>query len=165
MRRKEFEKELAKLQVELTRLQTWVKDKRARVIVIFDGRDTAGKGGVISRITARTSPRVFRHVALPPFRSREDPGLSSSVTSRHFPAAGEIILFDRSWYNRAGVERVMEFVTDEGYETFWCWSPAVEREMIVNNGIILRKYFLGVSQDEQRRRFEARISDPVNTGS
>jgi polyphosphate kinase 2 len=159
--RKEFEKELAKLQVELTRLQTWVKEKGARVIVVFEGRDTAGKGGVISRITARTSPRVYRHVALPVPSDREKTQVFIQRYIAHFPAAGEIVLFDRSWYNRAGVERVMDFVTDEDYERFITMVPVVEREMIVNNGIILRKYFLDVSQDEQRRRFEARIKDPV----
>ena len=159
--RKEFEKELAKLQVELTRLQTWVKGKGARIIVVFEGRDTAGKGGVISRITARTSPRVYRHVALPVPSDREKTQVFIQRYIAHFPAAGEIVLFDRSWYNRAGVERVMDFVTDEDYERFLTMVPVVEREMIVNNGIILRKYFLDVSQDEQRRRFEARIKDPV----
>jgi len=159
--RKAFEKELEKLQVELTRLQAWVKDKGARVIVVFEGRDTAGKGGVISRITARTSPRVFRHVALPAPSDRQKTQVFMQRYIAHFPAAGEIILFDRSWYNRAGVERVMGFVTDESYERFMAMVPAVEREMIVNNGIILRKYFLDVSQDEQRRRFEARIKDPM----
>jgi polyphosphate kinase 2 len=161
MPRKEFEKELEKLQVELTRLQTWVKDKGARVIVVFEGRDTAGKGGVISRITARTSPRIFRHVALPAPSDREKTQVYIQRYIAHFPAAGEIILFDRSWYNRAGVERVMGFCTDKQYERFLQLTPIVEREMIVNNGIILRKYFLDVSQDEQRRRFEARITDPV----
>jgi polyphosphate kinase len=159
--RKEFEKELAKLQVELTRLQTWAKDKGARIIVVFEGRDTAGKGGVISRITARTSPRVYRHVALPVPSDREKTQLFIQRYIAHFPAAGEVVLFDRSWYNRAGVERVMGFVSDEDYERFIAMVPVVEREMIVNNGIILRKYFLDVSQDEQRRRFEARIKDPV----
>ena len=159
--RKEFENELAKLQVELTRLQTWVKDKGARIIVVFEGRDTAGKGGVISRITARTSPRVYRHVALPVPSDREKTQVFIQRYIAHFPAAGEIVLFDRSWYNRAGVERVMGFVTDEDYERFITMVPVVERELIVNNGIILRKYFLDVSQDEQRRRFEARIKDPV----
>jgi polyphosphate kinase len=159
--RKEFEKELAKLQVELTRLQTWVKNKGARVIVVFEGRDTAGKGGVISRITARTSPRVYRHVALPAPSDREKTQVFIQRYIARFPAAGEIILFDRSWYNRAGVERVMGFCTDEDYERFIAMVPTVEREMIVNNGIIFRKYFLDVSQDEQRRRFEARIKDPV----
>jgi len=159
--RKHFEKELAKLQVELVRLQTWVKAKGARVIVIFEGRDTAGKGGVISRITARTSPRVYRHVALPAPSDRDKSQLYMQRYIAHFPAAGEIILFDRSWYNRAGVERVMGFCGDEEYERFLALAPAVERELIVKNGIFLRKYFLDVSQDEQRRRFEARIKDPV----
>src|ERR1700687_1029912 len=159
--RKEFEKELAKLQVELTRLQTWVKDKGARVIVVFEGRDTAGKGGVISRITEGTSPRVYRHVALPSPSDREKTQLYIQRYIARFPAAGEIILFDRSWYNRAGVERVMGFCTDKQYERFLALAPTVERQLMVNNGIILRKSFLDVSQDEQRRRFEARINDPV----
>ena len=109
MKRKEFEKELAKLQVELTRLQTWVQAKGVRVIVVFEGRDTAGKGGVISRIAARTSPRVYRHVALPAPSDREKTQVYVQRYVAHFPAAGEIVLFDRSWYNRAGVERVMGF--------------------------------------------------------
>src|SRR6266550_4722979 len=158
---KEFEKELAKLQVELTRLQTWVKDKGARIVVIFEGRDTAGKGGVISRITARTSPRIYRHVALPAPSDREKTQVYMQRYIAHFPAAGEIILFDRSYYNRAGVERVMGFCTDQQYERFLALAPMVEREMIVKNGVILRKYFLDVSQDEQRRRFQARTNDPV----
>src|SRR6185436_278454 len=137
--RKEFEKTLAKLQVELTRLQTWVKDKGARVIVVFEGRDTAGKGGVISRITARTSPRVYRHVALPAPSDRQKTQVYIQRYMAQFPAAGEIILFDRSWYNRAGVERVMGFCTDEQYERFMKMVPIVEQEMIVSNGIILRK--------------------------
>ena len=129
--------------------------------MIFEGRDTAGKGGVISRITARTSPRVYRHVALPVPSDREKTQVFIQRYIAYFPAAGEIVLFDRSWYNRAGVERVMGFVTDEDYERFLTMVPVVERELIVNNDIILRKYFLDVSQDEQRRRFEARIKDPV----
>ena len=161
MGRKEFEKELAKLQVELVRLQTWVQATGARVIVVFEGRDTAGKGGVISRITARTSPRVYRHVALPAPSDREKTQIFIQRYIAHFPAAGEIILFDRSWYNRGGIERVMGFVSDEEAERFLRLTPPVEREVVVNNGIILRKYFLDVSQDEQRRRFEARIKEPV----
>ena len=161
MKRKEFEKELAKLQVELVRLQTWVRAKHARVVVVFEGRDTAGKGGVISRITARTSPRVYRHVALPTPSDREKTQVYIQRYIAHFPAAGEIILFDRSWYNRAGVERVMGFCTEEQCERFLTLVPTVEQEMISRNGIILPKYFLDVSQDEQRRRFEARIKDPV----
>ena len=161
MSRGEFEKELADLQVELTRLQTWVRAEGARVIVIFEGRDTAGKGGVISRITARTSPRVYRHVALPAPSDREKTQVYMQRYFAHFPAAGEIILFDRSWYNRAGVERVMGFCTDRQYEHFLAMAPVFEREMVVENGIMLRKYFLDVSQNEQRRRFEARINDPM----
>jgi polyphosphate kinase 2 len=161
MRRKEFEKELAKLQIELTRLQTWVQATSARIIVVFEGRDTAGKGGVISRITARTSARVYRHVALPAPSDREKTQVYPQRYIAHFPAAGEIILFDRSWYNRAGVERVMGFCTEEEAERFLLVTPAIEREMVVQNGIILRKYFLDISQEEQRRRFEARIKDPL----
>jgi len=161
MGRKEFDKELAKLQVELTRLQAWVQATGARIIVVFEGRDTAGKGGVISRITARTSPRVYRHVALPAPSNREKTQVYPQRYIAHFPAAGEIILFDRSWYNRAGVERVMGFCTEEEAERFLLVTPAIEREIVVQNGIILRKYFLDISQDEQRRRFEARLDDPV----
>ena len=161
MRRKQFEKELAKLQVELTRLQTWVQATGARIIVVFEGRDTAGKGGVISRITSRTSPRVYRHVALPAPSDREKTQVYPQRYIAHFPAAGEIILFDRSWYNRAGVERVMGFCTEQEAERFLLVTPAIEREMVVQNGIILRKYFLDISQEEQRRRFEARIKDPL----
>src|SRR5919112_1182074 len=136
MKRKEFEKELEKLQVELVRLQTWVKATGARVIVVFEGRDTAGKGGVISRITQRVSPRVFRHVALPAPTERERSQLYIQRYIAHFPAAGEIVLLDRSWYNRAGVERVMGFCSDDEYEHFLRLAPAVEREVIIN-GIIL----------------------------
>src|SRR6476660_7034030 len=157
MRRKEFEKELAKLQVELTYLQSWVQAMGARVIVVFEGRDTAGKGGVISRITARTSPRVYRHVALPAPSDREKTQVYPQRYIAHFPAAGEIVLFDRSWYNRAGVERVMGFCTEEESERFLLVIPAIEREVVVQNGIFLRKYFLDISQEEQRCRFEARI--------
>lgn len=160
MKRKEFEAELYKLQVELARLQMWAVTEGARVIVIFEGRDTAGKGGVISRITERVSPRVFKHVALPKPSDREKSQLYMQRYFAHFPAAGEIILFDRSWYNRAGVERVMGFCTDEEYDRFMRITPFIERQ-ILENGIILLKYFLDVSQAEQRRRFEARIKDPV----
>ena len=152
--------ELSKLQVELTRLQAWAVAEGARVIVVFEGRDTAGKGGVISRIMQRCSPRVFKHVALPKPSDREKSQLYIQRYLAHFPAAGEIVLFDRSWYNRAGVERVMGFCTDDEYEHFLRLAPAVQRE-VINNGIILLKYFLDVSQAEQRRRFEARIADPV----
>ena len=160
MTRKEFEKELYELQVELTRLQAWAMAEGARVIVVFEGRDTAGKGGVISRIMQRCSPRVFKHVALPTPSDREKSQLYIQRYIAHFPAAGEIVLFDRSWYNRAGVERVMGFCSDAEYEHFLRLAPAVERE-VINNGIILLKYFLDVSQAEQHRRFAARISEPV----
>jgi len=160
IKRKQFEEELAKLQVELTRLQAWAVAEGARVIVVFEGRDTAGKGGVIARIMQRCSPRVFKHVALPAPSGREKSQIYIQRYMAHFPAAGEIILFDRSWYNRAGVERVMGFCSDEQYDRFLKLAPAIERE-VVNSGIYLLKYFLDVSQDEQRRRFEARIEDPV----
>ena len=124
MKRKEFESELRKLQVELVRLQTWVKATGARIIVIFEGRDTAGKGGVISRITQRVSPRVFRHVALPAPTERERSQLYIQRYIAHFPGAGEIVLFDRSWYNRAGVERVMGFCTGDEYERFMRLVPS-----------------------------------------
>ncbi len=159
--RKDFEQALYELQVELVRLQSWVKAEGKRIIVVFEGRDTAGKGGVISRITARTSPRVYKHVALPAPSDREKTQIYGQRYIERFPAGGEILLFDRSSYNRAGVDHVMGFCTEEQYERFLDRVPAFERELIVNNGIILRKYFLDVSQDEQRRRFEARISDPV----
>ena len=158
--RKEFEKELYKLQVELTRLQTWALAEGARAVIVFEGRDTAGKGGVISRIMQRCSPRVFKHVALPKPSDRERSQLYIQRYIAHFPAAGEIVLFDRSWYNRAGVERVMGFCSDDEYQHFLRLAPAVERE-VISNGIFLLKYFLDVSQAEQRRRFEARITDPL----
>lgn len=160
MKRKDFERELAKLQVELVRMQTWVQATGAKVVVVFEGRDTAGKGGVISRITQRVSPRVFRHIALPAPTEREKTQLYIQRYMAHFPAGGEIALFDRSWYNRAGVERIMGFCTKEQYERFIRLVCPVEREL-VRNGFILLKYFLDVSQDEQRRRFTARIEDPV----
>src|ERR1700737_1082627 len=157
--RKDFEKDLAILQVELTRLQTWVKDKGERVIVVFEGRDTAGKGGAISRITARTSPRVYRHVALPAPSNREKTQVFIQRYIGHLPSAGEMVLFDRSWYNRAGVERVMGFCTDEEYDEFMRTCPQFER-MLVRAGIILIKYWLSVSDEEQERRFLGRINDP-----
>jgi len=160
MKRRDFETALYKLQVELTRLQAWALSEGARIIVVFEGRDTAGKGGVISRITRRVSPRVFKHVALPKPSDREKSQMYIQRYMAHFPSAGEIILFDRSWYNRAGVERVMNFCTEEEYQQFMSVTPDLERR-IVDNGIIPLKYFLDVSQDEQRRRFQARISDPL----
>ena len=159
MSRKEFDKEMEKLQVELCRLQTWVVEKGLRVIVVFEGRDAAGKGGVIKRITERVSPRVFRVVALPAPTERQKTQLYMQRYMPHFPAAGEIVLFDRSWYNRAGVEHVMNFCTQQEYERFLRICPYVERE-VVEDGIILLKYFFDVSQKVQEERFKARAEDP-----
>jgi len=160
MSRKTFEKELLKLQVELCHLQEWVKKEGLRVIVIFEGRDAAGKGGVIKRITERVSPRVFRVVALPAPSDREKTQLYGQRYFAHFPAAGEVIIFDRSWYNRTGVEHVMGFCTEKQYERFLRTTPLWEREF-VDQGIILIKYFFDVSQQEQERRFIARATDPL----
>jgi polyphosphate kinase len=159
LKRKVFEAELYKLQVELCRLQDWAKHTGHRAVVIFEGRDAAGKGGVIKRITERVSPRVFRVVALPAPTEREKSQLYMQRYVAHLPAAGEIVLFDRSWYNRAGVERVMGFCTEDQAENFLRVCPGFEREL-VRAGIQLIKYFFDVSQDEQERRFEARIEDP-----
>ncbi|MGD8412946.1 MAG: polyphosphate kinase 2 [Candidatus Latescibacterota bacterium] len=158
--RKEFEDELKKLQVELVHLQAWVKQEGLRIIVVFEGRDAAGKGGVIKRITERVSPRVFRVVALPAPTERERTQLYMQRYIAQFPAAGEVILFDRSWYNRAGVERVMGFCTDEEYERFLITTPPLERRLI-EDGIFLIKYFFDVSQKEQERRFLKRMTDPM----
>lgn len=160
MSRKDYEKEIEKLQVELVRLQDWVKHKGMKVIVVFEGRDAAGKGGVIKRITERVSPRVFRVVALPAPNDREKSQLYIQRYLAHFPAAGELVIFDRSWYNRAGVERVMGFCTDEEYESFLEACPRFE-SYIVNNGIFLIKYFFNVGMEEQERRFLNRIHDPA----
>ena len=160
MSRKDFEKELLKLQTELCHLQTWVKQKGLRVIVIFEGRDAAGKGGVIKRITERVSPRVFRVVALPSPSDREKTQIYAQRYITHFPAAGEVIIFDRSWYNRAGVEHVMGFCTEKEHERFLRVIPKWEQEF-VEQGIILVKYFFDVSQQEQERRFIARATDPL----
>jgi polyphosphate kinase 2 len=160
MSRKEFEEELLKLQVELVKLQEWVKATGARIIVIFEGRDTAGKGGVIKAITERTSPRVFRVVALSAPTEREKSQMYVQRYISHFPAAGEVILFDRSYYNRAGVERVMGFATPEQVETFLRGVPLVERTMS-RDGIILVKYWLEVSAENQTKRIEQRIDEYV----
>src|SRR5499427_5870302 len=144
MKRKAYEKELRKLQVELCQLQDWVKDKGARIIVVFEGRDAAGKGGTIKAIAERTSPRVFRVVALPAPSDREKSQMYIQRYMAHFPAKGEIVIFDRSWYNRAGVERVMGFCSDEQYERFLKVTPSFERQL-VDNGIILIKLWLEVS--------------------
>jgi polyphosphate kinase 2 len=160
MPRKVFDKELGKLQVELCRLQEWVKQEGERIVVVFEGRDAAGKGGVIKRIMERVSSRVFRVVALPAPTEREKTQLYSQRYMAHMPAAGEIILFDRSWYNRAGVERVMGFCTEEQAQRFLTRVSAWER-VIVEDGIRLIKYFFDVSQEEQERRFRRRMDDPL----
>jgi polyphosphate kinase len=158
--RKQYEAELGRLQAELCALQAWVKNKGLRVIVVFEGRDGAGKGGTIRAITERVSPRVFRVVALPAPSDREKSQMYMQRYMQHFPAAGEIVIFDRSWYNRAGVERVMGFCTEEQYRRFLERCPEIE-QYIVDGGIILIKYWLEVSNEEQERRFLARITDPV----
>ncbi len=159
MKRKAYEKELARLEVELVRLQEWIRHEGLRVVVIFEGRDSAGKGGVIKRITNRTSPRVIRTVALPTPTDREKSQFYLQRYIPHLPAAGEMILFDRSWYNRLGVERVMGFCSDDEYERFLHGCPEFERNL-VNDGILLIKYWLHITDDEQERRFRARIDDP-----
>lgn len=159
MKRKDFERELYKLQAELCKVQDWVKHSGEKIIVVFEGRDAAGKGGVIKRLTERVSPRVFRVVALPAPTDREKTQLYAQRYIEQFPAGGEIVIFDRSWYNRAGVERVMEFCTEKQHQRFLRVCPLFERE-IVESGITLIKYFLDVGQDEQERRFRARITDP-----
>ena len=156
--RKHYEDELEKLEGELVKLQFWVRKTGAKVIIIFEGRDAAGKGGVIKRITERVSPRVFKVVALPAPTEREKTQLYIQRYMKHFPAAGEIVLFDRSWYNRAGVERVMGFCTDHEYERFMRMTPPVEKALL-DNDIILIKYWFDVSMDEQQRRFQDRIDD------
>src|SRR5271168_3278876 len=160
MKRKPYEKELRKLQVELCHLQKWVKYKGLRVIVVFEGRDAAGKGGTIKALTERVSPRVFRLVALPAPSDREKSQMYIQRYMAHFPAAGEVVIFDRSWYNRAGVEYVMGFCTKEQYLRFIELCPEIEK-YFVEAGIILIKIWLEVSDKEQKRRFEARIGDPV----
>ncbi len=157
--RKAYEAELAVLQAELVAMQEWVKATGAKVCVVFEGRDTAGKGGTIKRIVERVSPRVFRVVALPAPNDREKSQMYVQRYITHFPAAGEVVIFDRSWYNRAGVERVMGFCTPAQTDRFLEQIPAVEKAM-VDSGIILIKYWLEVGPDEQTRRIENRIHDP-----
>jgi polyphosphate kinase len=160
MKRKAYEKELHKLQVELCHLQDWVKEKGARIIIVFEGRDAAGKGGTIKAITERVSPRVFRIMALPSPSDREKTQLYLQRYIERFPAAGEIVIFDRSWYNRAGVEYVMGFATEQQHRRFLQLCPEIER-YIVDGGIILIKIWLEVGKEEQERRFSARINDPL----
>ena len=155
---KDYERELAKLHVELVKLQEWVKHTGKKICVVFEGRDGAGKGGTIKAITERVSPRVFRVIALPAPTEREKSQMHIQRYVPHLPAAGEVVIFDRSWYNRAGVERVMGFCTEEQATRFLAMIPAVEKAM-AESGIILIKYWLEVSQDEQTRRLDDRIDD------
>jgi len=157
---KQYTKELRKLQAELCKLQDWVKYKGLRIMVVFEGRDAAGKGGTIRAIAERVSPRIFRVTALPAPSDREKSQMYMQRYMSHFPAAGEIVIFDRSWYNRAGVEYVMGFCSDEQHERFLKLCPLMEK-YIVDAGIILLKYWLEVGKKEQKRRFEARINDPL----
>ena len=159
MKRKEYEKELEQLHGELVRLQEWVKYKGLKICVVFEGRDGAGKGGTIKAITERVSPRVFRVVALPAPTEREKSQMYVQRYLPHLPAAGEVVIFDRSWYNRAGVERVMGFCDEKTARSFLKAVPKVEKVM-VDSGIILIKYWLEVSMEEQTRRLESRIDDP-----
>ena len=159
MKTKDYEREMRLLHGELVAMQEWVKATGAKVCIVFEGRDTAGKGGTIKRITERVSPRVFKVVALAAPTEREKSQMYIQRYISHFPAAGEVVIFDRSWYNRAGVERVMGFCTPEMSEKFLEQVPAVEKAM-VDNGIILIKYWLEVGPDEQTRRLEGRINDP-----
>lgn len=156
----EYEKELAKLQIELVKLQGWIKEKGLRVIIIFEGRDAAGKGGVIKRITETLNPRVVRVVALPVPTEKEKTQWYYQRYVAHLPSAGEMVLMDRSWYNRAGVERVMGYCTDEQVTEFYRSTPEFEN-MLIRSGIILIKYWFSVSDNEQERRFQARINDPT----
>jgi polyphosphate kinase len=160
MKRKVYEKELEKLQVQLCHLQEWVKANKLRVIVLFEGRDAAGKGGTIKAITEKVSPRVFRVVALPAPSDREKTQLFLQRYMQNFPAAGEIVIFDRSWYNRAGVEYVMGFCTPAEHKRFLSLCPQMEK-YIIEGGIILIKLWLEVGMNEQERRFKARIDDPL----
>jgi polyphosphate kinase 2 len=160
LKRKEYEKELGKLQVELCHLQDWVKATGERIVIALEGRDAAGKGGLIKAMTARVSPRVFRVVALPAPSDRQKTQMYMQRYMEHFPAAGEIVIFDRSWYNRAGVEHVMGFCTPEQHQRFLELCPVVEK-FIIDGGIRLLKLWLEVGQKEQERRFTARIDDPI----
>jgi polyphosphate kinase 2 len=160
VKRKQYEKQLAKLQARLCTLQEWVVAKGLRVIVVFEGRDAAGKGGTINAITSRVSPRVYRRVALPAPSDREKSQMYIQRYMAHFPAAGEIVIFDRSWYNRPGVERVMGFASGEQVQNFLELIGPFERTL-TRSGIILLKYFVDVSEEEQEKRFRARIDDPL----
>jgi polyphosphate kinase 2 len=160
MKRKDYERDLRKLQVELCRLQDWVRQSKARIIILFEGRDAAGKGGTIKALTERVSPRVFRALALPAPSDRQKTQMFLQRYMEYFPAGGEIVIFDRSWYNRAGVEYVMGFCTEEEHKRFLQLCPQIE-QYVVDAGIILIKLWLEVGMEEQARRFAARIDDPV----
>ena len=160
MKGKAYEKEISRLQSELCMLQDYVKESGQRVIIVFEGRDAAGKGGTIRAITEKVSPRVFRVVALPAPSDREKSQMYIQRYFQHFPAAGEIVIFDRSWYNRAGVERVMGFCTEKQYQRFLSVTPMFEKQ-IIDSGIQLIKIWLEVGNEEQERRFKARIEDPL----
>src|SRR3954462_9814622 len=162
LKRKAYDKELDKLHIELVRLQEWVKHKGLKVCIVFEGRDGAGKGGTIKAMTERVSPRIFRVVALPAPTEREKSQMYAQRYIPHLPAAGEIVIFDRSWYNRAGVERVMGFCTEEQAKHFLQMIPGIEKSMS-DSGIILLKYWLEVSPEEQTKRLEARIGDGRKT--
>ena len=158
LKRKEYDKELAKLHVELVKLQEWVKHKGLKVCIVFEGRDGAGKGGTIKAITERVSPRVFRVIALPAPTEREKSQMYAQRYLPHLPAAREVVIFDRSWYNRAGVERVMGFCTEDDAKRFLRMVPAFEK-IVIESGILLLKYWMEVSMEEQTRRLESRIDD------
>lgn len=160
LKNKQYEKELRKLQTRLVEMQEWVKSTNAKIVVVFEGRDAAGKGGVIHRIMERVSPRVFRHIALPAPTDREKSQLYAQRYIREMPAAGEVVIFDRSWYNRALVEHVMGFCTEKQYDVFLRMCPGFEA-LLKNNGILLIKYWFEVSEAEQHRRFLRRIEDPM----
>src|SRR6266567_5183460 len=160
LKRKQYEKEMRRLQAELCHLQEWVKAEGRRIMLVFEGRDGAGKGGTIKAITERVSPRVFRVVALPAPSDRQKSQLYIQRYMEHFPAAGEILIFDRSWYNRAGVEHVMGFCSPKQHKRFLELCPIVEK-FLIENGTRLIKIWLEVGQEEQEKRFKARIDDPV----
>src|SRR5690348_16227687 len=160
MKRKEYERHMRILHGELVAMQEWVKDSGAKICIVFEGRDTAGKGGTIKRITERVSPRVFRVIALPTPTEREKSQLYIQRYMQHFPAGGEVVIFDRSWYNRAGVEYVMGFCSPSDHKRFLALCPQMEKH-IVDSGIILIKIWIEVGMEEQERRFKARIDDPV----
>src|SRR5882762_9598880 len=160
MKRKVYDSEMHKLQVRLCKLQDWVKEKGLRVVIVFEGRDAAGKGGTIKALTEKVSPRVFRVIALPAPSDREKSQMYLQRYIERFPAAGEIVIFDRSWYNRAGVEHVMGFCTEDQYRVFLGLVPLIEK-IATDGDLILIKYWLEVSKEEQARRFEARIEDPL----